>query len=134
MEAVYDIKLVKNGITEQELYAQINLVEEVPPNSGFDLATRSDYYNDNDFAFGYGHGFISVHFLPNENQLSLSIDIFNDYLQENTEAAQLTIDTTTDERNRSPLVELLPNYPTFFIIIQDNDGNYYIHDSLAKNV
>lgn len=117
------ITIIKGAgnITEQRIAVAINLVQTTPPGSSFDTATPSMGNADNDLVFGEN----IVEFIEaNENELNISVTIFDDTEVERTEAAQLTLEVPTDEnitRGPPPRFEILPEFPNFFIIIEDND-------------
>ncbi len=97
-------------------------METVPPGSGFDVATLSEGGNDNDFNLGPNSvKSLLVLFPPTDNQITVPLTIFGDELPENTEAVQLTLEAPTDTIGESPppRFELLPEYPSFFVIITD---------------
>ncbi len=52
----------------------------------------------------------------------VAFDIFADELPERTEAAQVRLSLPTD--GMFPGFETLPQYPEFFIIIEDDDGRF----------
>ena len=127
-EDTHEVTLIKGAgnVTEQEILAIVNLVQTVPPGSSFDTATPSDINNDNDLFLVGGRGDNSalVSFLPDVNEITVLINIFSDELPENTEAAQLRLETPTEESQLGvipPRFEILPEFPTFFIIISDDD-------------
>ena len=107
------------------------MVETVPPGSSFDRATPADENNDNDLAFSGGirDNSVLVSFPPEMNEISLLIDIFDDELPENTEAAQLTIEAPTEENAgvAPPQFEILPEFSNFFIIISDDDRKFHFN-------
>ena len=129
MENIYSVTLIKGAgnVTEQEILAVVNLVQTVPPGSSFDIATPSERGFDNDLllAGGGGDNSVLVFFLPDVNEITVPVDIYGDQLPENTEAAQLRLEASTEEFQLGvapPRFEILPKFPTFFIIISDNDG------------
>ncbi len=131
------ITLIKGAgnVTEQEILAVVNLVQTVPPGTSFDVATPSDINNDNDLLLvgGLGDNSVLVSFLPDVNEITVSIDIFNDSLPEDTEAAQLTIEAPTEEFTAgvtAPRFEILSEFPNFFIIIQDDDRKFLLCNNL----
>ncbi len=86
----------------------VNLFSTAPPGLGI--------LSSNDFFFP-SSTFLSI--IPDENDVFVAFDIFAGDLPEVTEAAQLRLSLPTD--GLSPGFESLPQYPSFFIIIEDND-------------
>ncbi len=126
-EATHQVILIKGAgnVTEQEIIVVLNLVQTVPPGTSFDIATPSDINNDHDLLLtgGRGDNSVQVSFQPDVNEITVQINIFGDELLENTEAAQLTLEIPTekDAGVAPPRFEILPEFPTFFIIISDDD-------------
>ena len=126
VEETHDVTLIKGAgnVTEQEILVVLNLVEAVPPGTSFDTATLADQFNDNDFRVS--HRSVIGFFPPEVNEITVPITIFDDKQPENTEAAQLVLEVPTEEVQLGvspPYFEFLPQFPSFFIIIQDNDRN-----------
>ena len=93
----------------------VNLFQTAP--EGLETATPSDSTGDNDFSFP---STILLSILPTENDTFVTdLTIFGDNLPEVTEAAQLRLSLPTD--GTFPGFETLPQYPEFFIIIEDDD-------------
>ena len=92
----------------------INLFQTVPP--GLGTATPSAGGEHNDF-FILSSIFLSIE--PEENDTFTVVSIFADELPEVTEAAQLRLSLPTD--GMFPGFKTLPQYPSFFIIIEDDD-------------
>ena len=93
----------------------VNLFQTAPP--GLGTATPSADGEDNDF-FIQSSRFLSIG--PEETETFVSgLTIFADNLPEVTEAAQLRLSLPTD--GMFPGFETLPQYPEFFIIIEDDD-------------
>ncbi len=136
-EATYSITLIKGAgnITEQEIFAVVDLVQTVPPGTSFDTATPSDNNNDNDLLIGRrDDNSVLVSFLPDVNEITVSLTIFGDEQPENTEAAQLTIEAPTVEFELGvtpPRFEILPEFPNFFIIIPDDDRKFLTSNNLV---
>ncbi len=122
IELTHQVTIIKGAgnVTEQTIVVAVNLVQTAPPGSGFDMATPSDENGDNDLAFGTNNlAFIP----PGDDRITVPFTIFSDELPENTEAAQLTLEAPTDTigQDPPPRFELLPEFPTFFIVIEDDD-------------
>ena len=93
----------------------VNLFQNAPP--GLGTATPSDSTEDNDFSFPPST-FLSI--APQENEtFSTQLTIFADNLPEVTEAAQLRLSLPTN--GMFPRIKTLQQYPSFFIIIEDDD-------------
>ena len=93
----------------------VNLFQTAP--DGLGNAIPSDSTGDNDFSFPTST-FLSI--APQENEtFATDLTIFADNLPEVTEAAQLRLSLPVD--GMFPGFEILPQYPDFFIIIEDND-------------
>ncbi len=97
----------------------VNLFLTAP--EGLGVATPLSDTEDNDFYFP-STSLLSIE--PNENDTFADLTIFADDLPEVPEAAQLRLSLPTD--TESPGFELLPEYPSFFIIIQD-DGRELLY-------
>ncbi len=99
------------------------MVETVPPGSSFDTATPTGVI-DNDLTLGVNSTSLLAFFPPGEDEISVPVTIFDDTIPENTEAAQLTLEIPTEEFQLGvapPRFEILPKFPTFFVIIPDDD-------------
>ncbi len=84
---------------------------------GLGVATPSADGVDNDFEFP-STSLLSI--APDESDTFADLTIFADDLPEVTEAAQLRLSLPPDAE--APGFETLPQYPSFFIIIQDDDS------------
>ena len=104
----------------------VNLFHSAPPGLGHAIPSAGG--EDNDF-FLPSSSFLSIG--PEENDtFVIGLNIFGDNLPEVTEAAQLRLSTSTD--GMFPVFEILPQYPSFFIIIEDiMTVSYYISTVLA---
>ncbi len=90
---------------------------------GLETAIPSAGEEDNDF-------FISSScLLSEENDTFIEVSIFEDGLPEVTEAAQLRLSLPTD--GMFPGFEILPQYPSFFIIIEDDDSELLVYQLLV---
>ncbi|XP_064387556.1 uncharacterized protein LOC135335860 isoform X4 [Halichondria panicea] len=109
-ERNHQIQIIKGegNLTEQNISFVVNLFSTAPPGLGI--------LSSNDFFFP-SSTFLSI--IPDENDVFVAFDIFAGDLPEVTEAAQLRLSLPTD--GLSPGFESLPQYPSFFIIIEDND-------------
>ncbi len=125
VENSHQVTIIKGAgnVTEQRIAVAVNLVQTVPPGSGFDTATPSDENGDNDLLDNSVLAFIP----PVDDRITVQVTIFSDELPENTEAAQLTLEAPTDVilQDPPPRFELLPEYPTFFIVIIDDDRKLF---------
>ncbi len=123
VDDTHNVTIIKGAgnVTEQTIVVAVNLVQTVPPGSVFDTATPSDENGDNDLIVGQDSSVLA--FIPVHDRITVEVTIFSDELPENTEAAQLTLEAPTDTigEDPPPRFELLPEYPTFFIVIEDND-------------
>ncbi len=94
----------------------VNLFQTAP--LGLGTATPSAGGEDNDF-------FIPSSTLesigPEENDVFVDFYMFADELPEITEAAQLRLSLPTETGRMFPGFKTLPQYPEFFIIIEDDD-------------
>ena len=91
------------------------MVQTAP--EGLGTATPSTNGEDNDF-FIPSSSFLSIG--PEETETFVTgLTIFADNLPEVTEVAQLRLSLPTD--GMFPEFETLPQYPEFFIIIEDDD-------------
>ena len=136
MESNNEVTLIKGAgnVTEQEIFAIVNLVQTVPPGTSFDTATPSEGGFDNDLNFGRDEDFFIALFPPEVNQITVPLTIFGDELPENTEAAQLTLEIPTEEFQLGvapPRFEILPEFPSFFIIIPDDDRKLLLWMSMG---
>ena len=96
----------------------VNLFQTAPP--GLGNAIPSADGEDNDFVF---QSSLSISILPGQNDTFVSgLTIFGDNLPEVTEAAQLRLSLPYD--GMFPGFETLPQYPEFFIIIEDDDREF----------
>ncbi|XP_064387537.1 uncharacterized protein LOC135335856 isoform X6 [Halichondria panicea] len=116
VEATPNIQIIKGAgnVTEQTISFVVNLFQTAP--EGLGTATPSAGGEDNDF-FIPSSTLRSIE--PEENNVFVDFDIFADELPEITEAAQLRLSLPTD--GMFPGFETLPQYPEFFIIIEDDD-------------
>ena len=121
----YSVSLIKGfgNITEQDLQVVITIVQNVPTGSGFQVATLNEA-SDNDLDVPPGQQSTVRDFLRDLDQITIDFDILPDELPETTEAIQFTIAIPNDET--APVFRTLPEYPTFFIIIEDNDSKFKI--------
>ena len=117
VEADHQIQIIKGAgnVTEQTISLLVNLFQTAP--EGFGNALPSVGNVDNDFLFP-STSFESIG--PEENHTFADLTIFGDNLPEVTEAAQLRLSLPTE--GIFPGFEILPQYPSFFIIIEDDDG------------
>ena len=126
IDMTYSVPLIKGfgNITEQDLQVVINIVQNVPTGSFFQVATLNEA-SDNDLEVPPGGVQSFVYdFLRDSDQISISFDILPDELPETTEAIQFIIAIPNDAT--APVFKTLPEYPTFFIIIEDNDSKFKI--------
>ncbi len=94
----------------------VNLFQTAP--EGLGNANPSADGEDNDFSFR-SSTFLSI--LSEQNETFVTdLTILADNLPEVTEAAQLRLSLPTDGTT-FPGFETLPQYPSFFIIIEDDD-------------
>ena len=108
-----EVFLVKenNAQSEQTFSLHIQIINSVPPNSGFSLATHNQDYA------GMPSSTIIL-FPPNFQRYPISFDLLPDNIPESTEAFQLS-----SESDRAPLFESPKNFfQQTFIVIEDNDG------------
>ena len=98
----------------------VNLFQNAP--LGLGTATPSAGGDDNDF-FIQSSTFEDIG--PDENDVFVDLTIFGDNLPEVTEAAQLRLSLPPIDR-MFPVFKILPQYPEFFIIIEDDDGKLII--------
>ncbi len=114
VEAKYQIRIIKGAgnVTEQTI--SFNLFQTAPP--GLGTATPSTNGEDNDFSFPSATQSIG----PEEDDVFVDVTIFADKLPEVTEAAQLRLSLPTD--GMFPRFKTLPQYPSFFLIIEDDDS------------
>ncbi len=122
VDDTHGVTIIKGAgnVTEQTIVVAVNLVQTVPPGSGFDVATSSDENGDNDLLDSSVLAFIP----PGDDRITVPVSVFGDELVENTEAAQLTLEVPTDViggEDPPPRFELLPEFPTFLIVIIDDD-------------
>ncbi len=92
---------------------------------GLGVAIPSTDTEDNDFEFPSA-SLLSIE--PDENDTFADLTIFGDDLPEATEAAQLRLSLPID--TESPGFEILPEYPSFFIIIEDDDRELFISNTV----
>ncbi|XP_064388167.1 uncharacterized protein LOC135336335 [Halichondria panicea] len=112
------VQIIKGAgnITEQTISFVVNLFQNAP--LGLGTATPSAGGDDNDF-FIQSSTFEDIG--PDENDVFVDLTIFGDNLPEVTEAAQLRLSLPPIDR-MFPVFKILPQYPEFFIIIEDDDG------------
>ena len=108
------------NITEQDLQVVVNIVQNVPTGSNFQVATLNEASNNDLEVPPVGQQSFVRDFLRDSDQISISFDILPDELPETTEAIQFTIAIPNDAT--APVFRTLSEYPTFFIIIEDNDS------------
>ncbi|XP_064387828.1 uncharacterized protein LOC135336006 [Halichondria panicea] len=114
VESDHQIQIIKGAgnVTEKT----ISFVVQTAP-EGLGTATPSTNGEDNDF-FIPSSSFLSIG--PEETETFVTgLTIFADNLPEVTEVAQLRLSLPTD--GMFPEFETLPQYPEFFIIIEDDD-------------
>ncbi len=119
VEADHQIQIIKGegNVTEQTISFMVNLFLTAPP--GLGNANPSADGEDNDF-FIESSSFQPI--LPEETETFVTgLTIFADNLPEVTEAAQLRLSLPTEIYRMFPGFETLPQYPEFFIIIEDDD-------------
>ncbi len=117
VEADHQIQIIKGAgnVTEQTISFVIYLFQTAPP--GLETATPSAGKKNNDFSFPSS----TLQLIgPEENEEFVDVTIFEDELPEVTEAAQLRLRLPTDVT--FPGFKILPQYPEFFIIIDDDDS------------
>ena len=117
VESDHQIQIIKGAgnVTEKTISFVVNLFQTAP--EGLGTATPSADREDNDF-FIPSSSFLSIG--PEETETFVTgLTIFADNLPEVTEAAQLRLSLPTD--GMFPGFETLPQYPEFFIIIEDDD-------------
>ena len=117
----YSVTLIKGvgNITEQDLQVVVNIVQNVPTGSNFQVATLNEASN-NDLEVPPGTPSFVRDFLRNSDQITIDFDILPDGLPETTEAIQFTIAIPNDAT--APVFRTLTEYPTFFVIIEDDDS------------
>ncbi len=93
----------------------VHLFQTAPP--GLETATPSADGEENDF-FILSSSFLSIQAEENDKFVS-GLTIFADNLPEVTEAAQLRLNLPTD--GIFARFKILPQYSSFFIIIEDDD-------------
>ena len=123
IESDHRVQIIKGegNVTEQTISFVVNLFQTAP--DGLGNAIPSDSTGDNDFSFPTST-FVSI--APQENEtFAIDLTIFADNLPEVTEAAQLRLSLPTD--GMFPWFETLPQYPEFFIIIEDNDRELLLY-------
>ena len=112
-EEFYEVFLAKenNVQSEQSFLLSLQLINGVPPNSGFSIATRDlDYTGIADMS--------TVLFPPNTQRLPISFDLLPDRIPESTEAFQLTSASNDVPNFNNPNVL----FQQTFIVIEDDDG------------
>ncbi len=123
MEASHAVTIIKGAgnVTEQIITVVINMIETVPPGTSFDTATRIE-----DVAFGTSSTSLVRPIAPDASELTILVTLFEDTEPENTEAAQLTLELPTDiiGGGTPPRFEILPEFPNFFVIIEDDDRKH----------
>ena len=126
IEMTHLVSLIKGfgNITEQDLQVVLNIVQNIPTGSNFQVATlNAASNNDLEVQPGGQQSFIRD-FLRDSDEITIEFDIFPDELPETTEAIQFTIAIPNDAT--APVFKKLPEYLTFFIIIEDNDSKLNI--------
>ena len=119
VEADHRVQIIKGAgnVTEQIISFVVNLFLTAPP--GLENAIPSADGEDNDF-FIKPSSVLPIG--PEETETFVTgLNIFADDLPEVTEAAQLRLSLPTETGRMFPGFETLPQYPTFFIIIEDDD-------------
>ena len=113
-EAPHRFQIIKgeNNVTEQTIRFVVDLFQTAP--EGLGIATPSADGEDHDFGFP-STSLLSIE--PEANVTFAYFDIFGDDLPEVTEAAQLRLSLDV----KPPGFETLAQYPSFFIIIEDDD-------------
>ncbi len=117
IESDHRIQIIKGegNVTEQTISFVVNLFLTAP--EGLKTATPSDSTGDNDFLFP-SSAFLSIG--PEENDTFVTrLTTFADNLPEVTEAAQLRL--SPPPNGMFPRIKTLQQYPSFFIIIEDDD-------------
>ncbi len=104
----------------------VNLFLTAP--EGLETSTPSADGEDNDFLYP-SSTLLSIG--PEDNDVFEDFHIFADDLPEVTEAAQLRLSVPTD--TRLPVFKTLPQYPSFFIIIEDDDRELLVDYHLSNN-
>ena len=124
IEMTHSVSLIKGfgNITEQDLQVVVNIVQNVPTGSFFQVATLNAASNNDLEVEPRGSQSFIRDFLRDSDQITIDFDILPDELPETTEAIQFTIAILYD--STAPLFKMLPEYPTFFIIIEDNDSKF----------
>ena len=125
IEMSYYVSLIKGfgNITEQDLQVVVNILQIIPTGSNFQVATLNQA-SGNDLEVPPGRQSFIYDFLRDSDEILIGIDILPDELPETTEAIQFTIAIPNDET--APVFKTLPEYPTFFVIIEDNDSKFKI--------
>ena len=126
IEMSHSVSLIKGfgNITEQDLQVVVNILQIVPTGSNFQIATvNAASNNDLEVVPGGVQSFVRD-FLRDLDEITIEFDILPDELPETTEAILLTIAIPNDET--TPVFKMLPEYPTFFVIIEDIDGKFKI--------
>ena len=128
VEADHQIRIIKGAgnVTEQTISFLVNLFQTAPP--GLGTATPLDDKEDNDFFIPL----ILLSIEPEENDTFTDVSIFADELPEVTEAAQLRLSLPTD--GVFPVFKTLPQYPSFFIIIADDDSELLVYSVLSSHI
>ncbi len=112
------IQIIKGprNITEETISFTVSLFQTAPPGLGNAIPSAGN--EDNDFFFP-SSTLESIG--PEEDDVFVDFTIFADELPEVTEAAQLRLSLPTETGRMFPGFEILPQYPEFFIIIEDDD-------------
>ena len=121
VEADHQIQIIKGAgnVTEQTISLVVDLFQTAPP--GLGNAIPSSGVEDNDF---YIPSSTFLFIRPEDNEVFVDLTIFWDELPEVTEAAQLKLSLPTE--GMFPRFEILPQYPSFFIIIKDDDREFLV--------
>ncbi len=125
VESDHRVQIIKGAgnVTEQTISFVVNLFQTAP--EGLGNANPSADGEDNDFSF-QSSTFLSIG--PEQNETFVTdLTIFADNLPEVTEAAQLRLSLPTETGGLFPGFETLPQYPTFFIIIEDDDRELLVY-------
>ena len=124
-EMSYSVSLIKGfgNITEQDLQVVVNIVQNVPTGSNFQVATLNAASNNDLEVLPRGEQSFVIDFLRDLDQITIPFDILPDELPETTEAIQFTIANFPNDAT-APFFRTLTEYQTFFIIIEDNDSKF----------
>ena len=126
IEDSYSVSLIKGvgNITEQDLQVVVNIVQNVPTGSFFQVATLNAASNNDLELLPRGEQSFVKDFPRDLDQITIPFVILPDELPETTEAIQFTVAIPNDAT--APVFRTLPEYSTFFVIIEDNDSKFKI--------